>query len=80
MQRLRWEDICTRPDYQDRWVALHACRYDESTGNATEGSVVDVDQDLAELCHRVRDSRWSNCAILFARPERRRSRSSFPPQ
>ncbi len=63
--RETWNEICQRADCRGRWVALHACRYDEATGQATEGAVVDVDEDLAELCQRVRDSDWKNCAILF---------------
>ena len=46
-------------------MALDACRYDEATGRATEGEVVDVDDDLAELCQRVRASQRRNCAIVF---------------
>ena len=65
MQRLTWDQICQRPDCRGRWVALHSCRYDEDTGQAAEGSLVDMDDDLAELCNRVRDSEWKNCAILY---------------
>lgn len=64
-ERLSWRDICRRPDCQGRWVALHECRYDELTGHATEGALVDADDDLAALCERVRSSAWKNCAILF---------------
>jgi hypothetical protein len=63
--RMTWDEICRRADFRGRWVALHGCRYDETTGQAAEGAVVDVDEDLAELCQRVRDSDWKNCAILF---------------
>jgi hypothetical protein len=65
MERLTWEEICCRDDCRGRWVALHGCQYDETTGRATEGELVDVDDDLAELCTRVRESRWRNCAILY---------------
>ena len=64
MERLTWEEICRRDDFRGRWIALDGCRYDEA-GRATEGSVVDVDDDLAELCQRLRESQWKNCAILF---------------
>lgn len=44
---------------------MDACRYDEATGRATEGEVVDIDDDLAELCQRVRSSQRRHCAIVF---------------
>lgn len=63
--RMRWTDICQTEEFRGRWVALCECHYDESTGKATEGSVVDVDDDLVELCSRIRASDKKNCAILF---------------
>lgn len=66
---MRWEEICECQKYRGRWVALHACRYDEHTGKATEGAVVDADEDLVELCSRMRMSDRKNCAILFAEGE-----------
>ena len=65
LPRLRWEQICRRPDCRGRWVALHECTYDHRTGKATDGELVDVDDDLASLCNRVRDSHWKDCAILY---------------
>lgn len=65
MERLTWEDICRRVEFRGRWVALDGCRYDEGSGRAAEGSVVDVDDDLVELCTRIRESDRKNCAILF---------------
>lgn len=64
-QRMTWEAICRSDEFRGRWVALDECRYDEETGRATEGSVVDVDDDLVELCARMRESPLKNCAILF---------------
>lgn len=64
MQRLTWDEICCREDCRGRWVALYGCRYDDC-GRAMEGSLVDADDDLAELCTRVRESQWKNCAILY---------------
>ena len=64
-ERLSWSDICRRPDCRQRWVALYECSYDELTGQAVEGAVVDIDDDLAALCDRVRQSQWKHCAILF---------------
>lgn len=63
--RMTWEAICRSDEFRGRWVALDECRYDEETGRATEGSVVDVDDDLVELCARMREAPWKNCAILF---------------
>lgn len=65
-QRMTWEEICRSVELKGRWIALGECTYDEQTGHATEGLVVDADDDLGELCSRMRDSRWRNCAICFA--------------
>ncbi len=65
MARMAWTDICRAAEFRGRWVALCECHYDESTGKATEGAVVDVDDDLVELCSRIRASDKKNCAILF---------------
>lgn len=67
VERLSWDEICRRPECRGRWVALQGCRYDETTGKAAEGQLVDVDDDLAALCGRVRDQ-WKNCAILYVTP------------
>ena len=64
-ERMTWTDICRAAQFRGRWVALCECHYDESTGKATEGAVVDVDDDLVELCSRIRASDKKNCAILF---------------
>lgn len=63
--RQSWEAICRCDEFRGRWVALDRCRYDEETGRATEGAVVDADDDLVELCGRIRESERKNCAILF---------------
>ena len=65
LARMTWTDICRAAQFRGRWVALCECHYDESTGKATEGAVVDVDDDLVELCSRIRASDKKNCAILF---------------
>lgn len=66
MQRMTWSEICESENLRGRWVAIDECRYDEVTGRATEGLVVDADDDLAELCNRVRASDLTNCAIVLA--------------
>lgn len=63
--RISWDDICRRSDCRGRWVALHGCRYDARSGKATDGQLVDVDDDLASLCERVTLSEFTNCAILY---------------
>ena len=34
-----------------------------------EGDVVDTDEDLAELCRRMREADKTHCAILFCEDE-----------
>jgi hypothetical protein len=63
--RLTWRQICRSDDYRGRWVALDNCRYDQSTASPMEGDVVDTDEDLAELCRRMREADKTHCAILF---------------
>ena len=48
-----------------RWVALDECRYDTKTAQVIEGSIVDSDEDLVELCTRMRRADQQHCAILF---------------
>lgn len=69
MQRMSWNQICSRRDCRGRWVALDVCRYDETTGRAAEGEVVDVDDDLEQLCQRIQRSRRKHCAILFCQED-----------
>ena len=66
MPRMTWTEICRSDDLRGRWIALGECSYDEATGHATEGLLVDADDDLGELCSRMRESQWKNCAIFFA--------------
>jgi hypothetical protein len=63
--RLTWDEICSHEEYRGRWVALDEAAYDEDTGKATSGTVVDVDDDLVELCERLKESEHENCAIVF---------------
>ena len=66
MTRMTWNEICQNDGLRGRWIAMDECSFDETTGQATEGLVVDADDDLAELCARMRASEHTNCAILFA--------------
>jgi hypothetical protein len=69
MNKMSWREICENDNLRGRWVAIDDCRFDEATGRAMEGSVVDVDDDLAELCARIRESKWKNCSIVYAEIE-----------
>ncbi len=62
---MMWSDICRSEQYGGRWVALDNVRYDPSTSVPIEADVVDSDEDLAELCGRMREAARSSCAILF---------------
>ena len=68
-QRMTWDEICSDAELRGRWIALDDCSFDESTGRATEGLVVDSDDDLAELCARMRESEHTNCSIFLADSE-----------
>lgn len=63
--RLTWPEIRELQEYQGRWVALDHCRYDSRTAQPLEGSVVDSDEDLVELCSRIKENEARHCAILF---------------
>lgn len=52
-----------------RWVALDNCRYDQATLQPIEGDVVDADENLAELCGRMRKKGKNSCAIFFCAKE-----------
>ena len=69
MERISWNDLCQREDCRGRWIALDDCRYDEVTGRATEGCLIDIDDDLVELCQRIRNSDRKNCSIVFCTGE-----------
>lgn len=59
-----WSEICSSRDYHGRWVALDGVRYDDSTTRPAEGTVIDADSDLADLCARLRSANRRCCAIL----------------
>jgi|SRR5580700_7872975 hypothetical protein len=63
--RLTWPEICRNDSFRGRWVALDDCTYDPRTGQATEGTVVDADEDLVTLCSRMQESDSKHCAILY---------------
>ncbi len=63
--RMTWPEIRERDEYRGRWVALDNCRYDGRTAQPVEGTIIDADEDLVELCTRIRMSDNKHCAILF---------------
>ena len=63
--RMSWPQIRQSDEYRGRWVALDNCRYDARTAEPVEGTIIDADDDLVELCTRIRQSENKHCAILF---------------
>ena len=74
---MKWTELCASDEFQGRWVALDGCRYDESTAKPVEGRVIDFDEDLVELCNRIRAAGGRECAILYIEEQARRL--SAPP-
>ena len=69
IRHMTWPDICRSEQYRGRWVALDNVRYDQGTSQPLEADVVDADEDLADLCARMRASDRTSCAILFVDEE-----------
>jgi hypothetical protein len=63
--RMSWPQIRDDAKYRGRWVALDNCTYDSRTAQPVEGSVVDSDEDLVQLCTRMRSRDQQHCAILY---------------
>jgi hypothetical protein len=63
--RQTWPQIRQNEAYRGRWVALDQCQYDSRSGQPVGGSVVDSDEDLAELCGRLQECNNRHCAIMF---------------
>ena len=86
--RMSWPQIRQSDEYRGRWVALDNCRYDARTAEPVEGTIIDVDDDLVELCTRIRQSENKHCAILFCEEadelqppsSNQRRSSSYPTQ
>jgi hypothetical protein len=71
---MKWRDICQAEQYRGHWVALDNVRYDPITAQPLEAEVVDADQDLADLCARMRAAARTACAILHCEDD-----EGFPP-
>ena len=81
--RMSFSQIRQSDEYKGRWVALDNCRYDGQSAKPVEGTIVDADEDLVELCTRIRQNESKHCAILFCDVEEPAPvsvrRPSFPP-
>lgn len=58
-------EIRQSDEYRGRWIAVDNCSYDARTARPIEGTVVDVDDDLVELCKRVRQRDNKHCVIVL---------------
>lgn len=63
--RMTWRDICHSEEFLGRWVALDNVRYMQGGSQPAEADIVDADEDLADLCARMREADRTACAILF---------------
>ncbi len=66
---MRWSEICGSEQYRGRWVALDNVRYDTVSSQPLEAEVVDADEDLADLCARMRSADRTACAIRHCEEE-----------
>lgn len=62
---MTWSEVCQSDLFRGRWVALDNVRYAAGSTIPVEAEVFDADEDLAELCRRVRAADRTACAILF---------------
>jgi hypothetical protein len=67
--RMTWPEICRSTELLGRWVALDNVRYAPGSQQPAEADVVDADEDLADLCARMRAADRTACAILFVEKE-----------
>lgn len=62
---MTWVEMSRSDEYRGRWVALDHIEYEPGTSQPREADVVDSDEDLGELCTRMRESDRTACAILY---------------
>ena len=62
--RAGWEALCGADDFSGRWVALDNVRYAPGTNEPLEADVVDVDDDLVVLVHRMRSLDQTSCCVI----------------
>jgi len=63
--RMTWPELCASGEYWGRWFELDNILYEPSSTQPHEADVVDSDEDLGELCSRMREADRTACAILF---------------
>ncbi len=63
--RMTWRDMRRSEEFRGRWVALDNIDYEDGSSQPQQADVVDSDDDLGELCSRMRESDRTACAILF---------------
>lgn len=74
--KLSWNAICNpASEYHGKWVALDECEHDDK-GRPISCVVVDMDDNVALLCSRLKQSEFKHCEVLRAEIERN---SQFPP-
>jgi hypothetical protein len=66
---MTWVEMSRSDKYRGRWVALDHIEYEPGTSQPREADVVDSDEDLGELCTRMRAADCTACAILFCEDE-----------
>jgi len=62
---MTWLEMCHSDEYRGRWVALDNIDYEVGSSQPQEADVVDSDEDLGDLCSRMREADRTACAILF---------------
>jgi len=53
---MTWPEMCRSEEYRGRWVALDNILYEPSSTHPQEADIVDSDEDLNELCSRMREA------------------------
>jgi len=66
---MTWPEMCSPQQFAGHWVALDNVRYDPTTSLPVEADLIDADEDLADLCARMREADRHACAILFCDDE-----------
>ena len=71
--RMSWNEICANKQYRKplgRPRRVPVRRRDQA---ASEGTVIDADDDLAELCNRMKRENQHFCTILYCEAARQRT-------
>jgi hypothetical protein len=66
---MSWPEVRQSGEFAGRWVAVDNCKYDAKTAEPIEGTIIDADEDLVELCTRIKQGENKHCAILFCEGE-----------